>query len=208
MIFNRAIFPLPSALLASLLSLFCLPALAESPVYKVEVLVFAHQDAAAMHEQSWSSLEVPHRPGAAQLGNGGSGSYQRLPGSNLVLTAEKNRLARQPGFRTLFHGAWYQPVGNQNSARAVRLRGGQLMPNGAYELDGYISIDRGRFLHLRPDLYYSQSLSTQYANNADNSEDLGSQVLTARLDTPRRMQANEIHYLDNPLFGVLVLIQR
>jgi hypothetical protein len=28
------------------------------------------------------------------------------------------------------------------------------MPNGAYELDGYISIDRDTALQVRPDLYY------------------------------------------------------
>nr|WP_067294850.1 CsiV family protein [Marinobacterium profundum] len=181
----------------TLLTLLSLCARAENPVYKVEVLVFANQDPAALKEQTWNTLEIPRLAGAAELGSGGSGPYQRLPGNNLVLTAEKNRLARQQGFRTLFHGAWYQPVGNQNSSRAVHLRGGQLMPNGAYELDGYISIDRDDFLHLRPDLYYT-SINPQTVEK----------LQMATLNTPRRIKANQIHYLDNPLFGVLVLIQR
>ncbi|MCP8686887.1 CsiV family protein [Marinobacterium sedimentorum] len=187
--------PLLTSLAFTLLTLLSLLARAESPVYKVEVLVFANQDPAALKEQAWHSLEIPRIAGAAELGNGGSGTYQRLPDNNLVLTAEKNRLARQQGFRTLFHSAWYQPVGNRDSSRPVHLRGGQLMPNGAYELDGYISIDRDTFLQVRPDLYYTR---LQSAGN----------LQTATLDTPRRMEANEIHYLDNPLFGVLVLIQR
>ncbi len=195
MTFNQNRLPLLHSLALTLLSLFSLPAGAESPVYKVEVLVFANQDPASTQEQTWHDLDIPRLAGAAELGNGGSGPYQRLPGNNLVLTAEKNRLARQQGFRTLFHGAWYQPVENPNSSRPVHLRGGQLMPNGAYELDGYISIDGGRFLHLRPDLYYTSSPGSGH-------------LLTATLDTPRRMKANEIHYLDNPLFGALVLIQR
>ncbi|WP_084783860.1 CsiV family protein [Marinobacterium aestuarii] len=194
--FHPSLPPLLSTLALALLTLCSLFARAEDPVYKVEVLIFANQDPAALKEQTWHSLEIPRRA-AAELGNGGSGTYQRLPGNNLVLTAEKNRLARQQGFRTLFHGAWYQPVGNQNSSRPVHLRGGQLMPNGAYELDGYISIDRGSSLHLRPDLYYT-SISSQATDK----------LLMATLNTPRSMKPNQIHYLDNPLFGVLVLIQR
>jgi hypothetical protein len=190
-------FPLRllSALTLALLTLISLSARAEDPVYKVEVLVFANQDPAALQEQVWRSIDVPRLAGAAELGNGGSGAYQRLPDNNLVLTAEKNRLSRQQGFRTLFHSAWYQPVGNENNSRPVHLRGGQLMPNGAYELDGYITIDRNRLLQLRPDLYYT---STQ----SDGT------LLTATLNTARSLKANEIHYLDHPLFGVLVLIQR
>ncbi|WP_020679760.1 CsiV family protein [Marinobacterium rhizophilum] len=184
-----------STLTLALLTLISLSAQAEDPVYKVEILVFANQDPAALQEQVWRSLDVPQLAGAAELGNGGNGAYQRLPDNNLVLTAEKNRLSRQQGFRTLFHSAWYQPVSNENNSRPVHLRGGQLMPNGAYELDGYITIDRNRLLHLRPDLYYT---STQ----SDGT------LLTATINTPRSLEANEIHYLDHPLFGVLVLIQR
>ncbi len=196
----------PSPLQALLLMLISLQALAESPVYKVEILVFAHADAATMNEQSWPRQEVSHQAGAAELstasGNG-TADYQRLPDSNLVLTAEKDSLAREPGFRTLFHSAWYQPMDNENNARPVHLRGGHLMPDGAYELDGYISIsiDLDRFLHVRPDLYYSQHSPLQPADGSGT-------VLTAHMDTPRRISEDKVHYLDHPLFGVLVLIQR
>ncbi|MFC6672425.1 CsiV family protein [Marinobacterium aestuariivivens] len=191
-----------SVFLTLALLIFSLPVLAEDPWYKVEVLVFAHNSQPAMKEQAWRDEEVPRRAGAVELGNGGNGAYQRLPGSNLVLTAEKNRLAGQAAYRTLFHGAWYQPVGRESSARPVHIRGGNLMANGVYELDGYVSIDRGRFLHFRPDLYYS------FAAPASSNDGYGSSILSANLDTPRRMRSDEIHYLDHPLFGVLVLIQR
>lgn len=192
-------------LLTLLLSLTSLPALAETPWYKVEVLVFAHASAKNLQEQVWRNPKVPEKAGAIELGNGGSGAYQRLPASNLVLSAEKNRLARQAGYRTLFHAAWYQPVGDGSHPRPVHIRGGKLMPNGAYELDGYISVTHGRFLHLHPDLYYTLIAPAQYATASDA---IGSTLLTVNLDTPRRMRSNEIHYLDNPLFGALVLIQK
>ncbi|UTW13652.1 CsiV family protein [Marinobacterium rhizophilum] len=195
MTLDRTRHPLLNLLSLALLTLLSLCAQAENPVYKVEVLIFANPDPGSLHEQAWRNLEIPRLAGAAELGNGGSGSYQRLPANNLVLTAEKNRLARLQGFRTLFHGAWYQPVGNPNNSRAVRLRGGQLMPNGAYELDGYLNIEQDQALQLHPNLYYTRRQD-------------GGKLLTATLDSPRSLKANEIHYLDNPLFGVLVLIQR
>jgi len=192
-----------AAIRALLLAFLCfsLPAAAEEPWYKVEILVFAHSSPSALKEQRWRDLKVPRRPDAIELGNGGNGAYQRLPGNNLVLTAEKNRLSEQADYRTLFHGAWYQPVSAAGSAHPVRIRGGKLMPNNAYELDGYLTLDMDDYLNVRPDLYYSFLAP-------DSTDSNGDKVLTVNLKTSRRVNADEIHYIDHPLFGMLVVIQR
>ncbi|NVK39714.1 MAG: hypothetical protein HWE39_00595 [Oceanospirillaceae bacterium] len=187
----------------ALLALACLslPAGAEEPWYKIEVLVFAHTSPAALKEQDWRALEIPRRADAIELGNNGNGAYQRLPANNLVLTAEKNRLTEEADYHTLFHGAWYQPVGDAASALPVRLRGGKLMPNNAYELDGYVTLDLDEYLNIHPDLYYSFKAPAGSGASDDK-------ILSANLKTSRRIEVDEIHYIDHPLFGMLVVIQR
>jgi len=184
-----------------LLACLCQPAAAEEPWFKVEILVFAHSSPSALKEQDWRDLSVPRRTDAIELGNGGNGAYQRLPDNNLVLTAEKNRLSEEADYRTLFHGAWYQPVSTAGSAHPVRIRGGKRMPNDAYELDGYLTLDMDDYLNIRPDLYYSFKAPGKADANGDK-------VLTVNLRTSRRVDADEIHYIDHPLFGMLVVIQR
>ncbi|GGO80550.1 hypothetical protein GCM10011348_17470 [Marinobacterium nitratireducens] len=188
--FSRPLFALLTMLFLSL------PADAEEPWYKIEILVFAHSSP-AIDEQTWGNAQIPRRADALELGNNGNGAYQRLPANNLVLTAEKNRLSEQADYRTLFHGAWYQPVSTSDGAKPVRIRGGKLMPNNAYELDGYVTLDLDEFLSIRPDLYYS----------FDAPNDAG-RTLTANLKASRQVEIDEIHYIDHPLFGMLVVIQR
>ena len=53
---------------------------------------------------------------------------------------------------------------------------------------GTVTVSRGRYLHVDLDLVYQ--------------DDSG----RFRFTSHRRMRSNEIHYMDHPMFGVLILI--
>jgi hypothetical protein len=57
-------------------------------------------------------------------------------------------------------------------------------------LDGILRVYRLRYLHVDVDLVYHRSgVDTPF-----------------RLQTSRRMRSGELHYLDHPLFGLLILV--
>lgn len=195
--------------------------------YQVEVLVFANDDPSALDDEFWpTGLTVPPESNAIPL-SGYSATqkpYSRLARSELLFNAEKKRIEQYEGFRVLFHGGWMQPVGDKRSAKPVHIRSGQVLQNGKYELEGYITIDKGRFLHFRPNLFHSRELSPQERailssfeqqtvelpeeaplSNATAEPD-SSDFLTVQMNQARRMRSKEVHYIDHPLMGVLVLM--
>lgn len=59
------------------------------------------------------------------------------------------------------------------------------------ELQGMIRLHRSRYLHVEPDLWFM-------------SQSADGQPYWVRINQNRRMRSDELHYLDHPLFGLLV----
>jgi len=235
-----------TALLSSGLSLNLQAA--EAPWYQVEVLVFANEDPSVLDDEFWpSELSVPDAPASIRLKNPNSAAesfaaFERLPSSALLFNNEKQRINRYDSFRVLFHAGWLQPVTSKKYARNIHIKSGDILDNGMYELEGYITIDKGRYLHFRPNLYHSRHLSPSEAAVLQHAEEqppqqfaaldtedalqpqevatslneipaapveaspFSTEFLTINMNQGRRMRSKEIHYLDHPLMGVLVLM--
>lgn len=81
-------------------------------------------------------------------------------------------------------------------------------------LDGYIKIILTRYLHADVDLVYttglpltSQGSGTAQVNPANDSNPVIQQPpVIYRLSESRRMRSKELHYLDHPVLGMLLLI--
>ncbi len=153
-------------------------------VYSVELLVFS-RDHTPSSVETWPELPLPSS--GIELGQG---SYQELSNSSFFLSNTDQRIRNAGGMRVLFHKVWSQPVINGRSSQPIRIQAGRLMEDGQYELSGTVTMDRGKYLHFKPDLQFRRSL--------------GSSVITAQIAEPRRMKSLESHYLDNPLFGIIV----
>lgn len=164
----------------------------------------------------------------------GYGAWKTLEGAlPLANTAEQMRRA---GDRILAHKAWRQPVRERARAFAVLVEGGEALPapvavppanndgsttdpgvpaidaNGHMttlptletdegndtsmamrELQGALRFHLSRYLHLEPLLWYGSDTDS-------------GQRIWVRIDQNRRMRSEELHYLDHPLFGLLVRI--
>lgn len=220
--------------------------------YQVELLIFSHQGSAGLGDEIWPDInELPGLP-ARQLAykeNNPAGTYfTRLPKSAMQLSGKQASLRRSPEYRVLFHESWTQPVDTKRNSNRIRIKGGDILDNGLYELDGSISISRGRYLHVRSELFHSRQLSpeefslllkphsnelsepastteqelsvTSVETTAEDSQSpvsangnryLTTQTvvpdfLTVRMSSARRMRSKELHYLDHPLFGALILV--
>lgn len=189
--------------------------------YSVEILIFSNEDSSALSAEAWPLLPEPNRRDAVSLqaASDDAAPFSLMKADQMVLKSPSAQLQRTGQYRTLLHTGWIQPVARTQNPTPVRIVAGNILDNGRYELEGYIGIGRGQYLHVRPDLYLNRLLTPSQASalnrgsravtssEAASSYDFAMpEILSVHLDQPRRMRSGEIHYIDHPLFGILVSI--
>lgn len=161
--------------------------------------------------------------------------YLELSNDALRLQRDFRILKLSADYRPLLHLAWQQPGYDDDSGRAVHLE--KLVDSAAPEqqlppelarnqieddtyqapepvIDGTIRLRATRFLHVDVDIAYfpSHFLQTlrQQRQDAGNPGQLtvNPNADYVRLRESRKIKLNELHYFDNPLFGVLLQVTR
>ena len=153
--------------------------------------------------------------------------------ANYQLTEEAKLLEKSDKYRVLYHRAWRQPGLDEEKAIDVKIRNElafintedqfqqtrttstvpvnqpQLSGNRTSELFGTIKVILKRYLHVKTDLYYkSYKYETLETIDSDFQTVLEPQLRPVIIDLKesRKMRSKEIHYLDNPVIGMLVYI--
>lgn len=194
--------------------------------YDVEVIVFAHDHGNGVQEEVW-----PEKPGQPDIENAVSlvkpDNSERLPGQIIefealslrMLSGTLQRLNRSGRYRVISAKAWRLPGLPKRLAPPVRIRAGaqytdngnlavpnDLMDSGntpvnnaLYEIDGRIRISLSKYLDVDTDLLYRTHVTLPDQNNIP-----GREFRAFRLKEFRRMKSKTIHYLDHPMFGVLI----
>ncbi|NIR60321.1 MAG: hypothetical protein GWO02_12800 [Gammaproteobacteria bacterium] len=101
------------------------PAQADTPRYRVEIVVFARPDGARATNERWprdsgrpapeKAVGLPPETGVA----GEAGTVRRVRADHLSRAVED--LADARGYRPILHTAWVQPTGELREARGVRI---------------------------------------------------------------------------------------
>lgn len=156
-------------------------------------------------------------------------SFQVLDKSSYQLNDAMAHLRRLDRYQPLFHKAWVQNLTDRDHSPGILITGGDTFGRHT-ELEGFVKVSVERYLHVETDLWLHQfvpnfgqakilqvpevptmnsqdnlgfSLSSQYDEYLKDPY----QVLrTVTLRENRRMRSREIHYLDHPLMGVIVVI--
>lgn len=213
---NRVVFATFIVLSFSLFS----AAQAEAPWYQFEVIIFERINKGAGSTESWSldpgtpsRLDArPMRLRPAKAG-GQDGAYKTLPKSAWRLMEVEQRLRRSRNYRPHVHLAWRQPVGRPDQAQKLHLemydrKDAKYPVEGLPKLEGTLKVGVKRYLHFEVDLLLRR-LRAQDAAAAESADEPWSGGLRSfRLQTSRRMRSGKLHYLDHPVFGVLVLANR
>lgn len=71
-------------------------------------------------------------------------------------------------------------------------------------LDGVVKVELGRYLHIYFDLKYQRNLAPQQGVIDASSQGI-KQIKFYPVQMHRRMRSKEVHYIDHPLIGILVL---
>lgn len=170
----------------ALLFLLCLlPLTVSAASYKVEVLVFEHSMATVENQEQWrDALEIPSSWGAIPVESGDVGnSVKLLPSSSLNLAQVRSKIELSDKYRVLYHKGWKQPIFAKDDETAAWIE----VPG---VLEGTIKLHKNKYLHVNADLLYTSMHGS------------------VRLQQERRLKSKELHYLDHPLFGVLIRVVR
>ena len=114
-------------------------------------------------------------------------------------------MRRSGDYAVMHHGRWLQAVPPRDSAAPLLIQVGAQSPDATFELEGSVSVTLGRFLHFAAQVWLRQApADARAAPNPCSNRDTAGYVL---LSESRRMRPGELHYLDHPWLGILVLIE-
>ena len=222
-----------AALGVLLVLLACSTAQAQLPWFKVEVVVFAQGDTAAWQRNNWREegppplggntveLLVGSAPGEAAGGSKRRNAFRRLPDSALDLGSVVDRLERSSDYRVVLHVGWRQPGFPVDDAPGVHLvspRGigtGSRHGTAAHEgVDGTVRLWRRRFLHVDADLAFGdiegwRERTAGFVESGSGPASAAPERLrVVRLTRSLRLRQGRLHYVDHPLFGILLFAKR
>lgn len=202
--------------LVMLLSAVLVPLTANAKDYQIEVVLFENLRAGPAAS---ASLYVPRLGNSIGLTSDKAREmrYQMIDQPEMLIDYA-NKIKASGDYRLLRHFAWRQPGLDAESTRAIRVNVGsginvyipeqysqykRFVPasrgptfsEGSREIStttvsGILEVRLGRFLHLDARLVYTDPDSGR----------------SYRLDHNRKMRSRELHYIDNPKFGMLVRI--
>jgi hypothetical protein len=189
--FTRLILLLLSALLPITGEAADVPA----PEYQIELLLFLRN--ATPSGENWPAnpaLPDPAKAVGSVLGapppltDPGTPARSHLlvtplPASSFQLSRHAEAL-RRDGLTPLLHVAWRQAVHERGNGDWLWLDAGPVR--------GLVRISLGRYLHIDTDLVQQTS---------------GMEPAMIHSTDHRRMRSNKLHYLDQPGFGILVIIE-
>lgn len=164
--------------------------------------------------------------------------YSKIPQENFRLITEAKKLVASKKFEILYHSAWIQPGLDKERAESIHIKTTEadliapvldtLTPsvinnsNDNYHtiintensskdntiLEGSIKVELGRYLHINFDLKYKRDLAPTQGVINTSSLNSYKDIKYYPVKMHRRMRSKEVHYIDHPLIGILVLATR
>ena len=151
----------------------------------------------------------------AQLNDSTHQAYVALEPSQRSLNKIVRSLNRSKDYALISHQAWRQPFVGETQAVPILIQAGKHLGD-YFEVDGTLLFYLSRFLHVKADLWYTPNLEQDIAltngtkmSTNDINKEYQADVMAAssyQLDHSRRMRSATLHYIDHPLFGILIKI--
>lgn len=181
----------------------------ETPWYQFEAIIFERIAAGAGGTEFWpqdpgtpselNAIPLLNRRALSQEQAHEAQAYRLLPDSERQLTEHVTRLRNSRNYRPLLHLAWRQPMAEPAQAQPLYL---DFTSRKGEKVSGTLKVGLKRYLHLETDLLLQRPVS------AGAKSSFGANMQIYRMQANRRMRSEELHYLDHPVLGVLVLAKR
>jgi hypothetical protein len=159
------------------------PSAGNANVYKVELIVFKHA-APTTGEDYSAPAEARGFNGRRDNGGATPRIVRRLEESELQMNNAAAGIRANPGLQLLAHAGWIQTATGWPRHTGLPLdQFGINVP----DLSGNLYLERGELLHFGADLQLGNAPAY-------------------KLSELRKLRYNEKHYIDNPGFGLIVLV--
>lgn len=187
-------------------------------VYKVEVVIFTQPKAANASENWLSGWQLTPEKIESLLANKNRllalnsaplfinhlNKRIRIVGSAGNGFYSMNKQLRKYGRRILVHKPFILRISSHPTTLVFE---SSLKKAGIPELFGSFNISVGKYFHFQSKAIFND-LSKIDASTASNSQNPTGAYTSALLFETRKMRSGELHYLDNPFFGIIVRIDK
>jgi hypothetical protein len=155
-------------------------------------------------------------------------SFQQLKKDERFLEYLARSLKRSSKYRFLTHLAWRQPIRAADDPTPILIQTGDHFDD-YFMIDGTLTISRSRYLHVNTDLWatqftpkYSTGSTAGTTANIDRAtaekypeiakweqgRDQQIPIQSFPMKQSRRMRSATLHYIDHPLFGILIQVNK
>ena len=201
---------------AMVAAMVAIPAGASDRWFTIEIIVFDDLQDESLHAEHWpADPGEPSLQGAVELTRSLGGepedaahAFRLVNRSDLSLNDVWNALRRSARYRPFMHSGWRVPGLQHGAARPAHVSshlgdsGAAAAEHGGGErpaVQGTVKVSLARYLQVDVDLVYIRpAIAEAGAPNTAPTR--------FPLALKRRMRSKELHYIDHPLFGVLILI--
>ncbi len=182
-------------------------------VYDVEMIVFDRSGEDAGFTEIWP--DDPGEPDWETLS--APGSVEGLSDSEWKLGQEAYTLEHKSrGLNPHIHTAWRQVIRKGEKASPIHLRSEQTTINGMPLMEGLVSVSVNRYLHVNLDMILRKDRASAGGELEGGMSETGLLEIGMsetgdqrfRMQEHRRMRSGKLHYLDHPMMGVLIKIDR
>jgi len=168
----------------------------DSNLYQINIIIFEHISSQALNSEIW--LAVTDLP---DLEN--SIEPQLLESEDSQLQIENRRfsrkIAQKNNYKVLLNIAWQQEIPVTRHGKPIHISGDKI--------DGTITINRDRYFDIKTNLILTEPISYLNTISPGNYSDIPNNEFTSfQMKQTRRMRSNELNYIDQPLFGMLIKI--
>ncbi|WP_051678522.1 CsiV family protein [Thiomicrospira pelophila] len=183
------------------------------PKVQIEVIVFQSLALRGWTEEYWPDiLALPDTENATQF-NAEDGYARLLTAESFTLNEEVEKMTTEKGYDVLAHFAWRQNALSREEALPVLVD--QFVQQRRLEssiLFGTIRMYQERFPHVQVNLEIDRQIPQAVLERFTEHQHLDIDWITEgwrfQINESRRVRFGEIHYLDHPIFGVLIKVDR
>ena len=197
--------------------------------YEVEVILFENLSSQYTDSEKWpdsnnNNITINQTNNIDNMIDINSTEYndpifEKLPPESSRLYKQLEKLQNDSNYNILAHKIWKQTGLDVDKAFPVRINSENMTSDtansaqqllespsstGKSSLTGSVTLIMSRYLHVNTDLTYRRLQSSPKNNNSDYTN-LGNHYKAYPIMFERRMRSKEIHYIDHPLVGMIVL---
>ena len=194
-------------LCAGLLSFSSIAQADEVPRYTVEMIVFENYALKGWTEEHWpDEIELPSTEKSTALSTLGK-SPLYIQSRQISLDSVVKKMNKS--YRVLFHQAWSQYAYESKDAPKIIIENDR---NGGSQILGTVKLNKTRYAHIEVDLEFERLIPNKIREAFAENQQLALENLPSHwrfnLKEARKIKEGELHYIDHPLFGVLVQIHK